>query len=114
MTKTTPQILDIGGGKLRAYNKALLEKKLFWTQDEEEASNGDVDAHVQARKRVLPTSIIYGDKGLELWARITHLPSYYQTRGEAALLGENAAELGRWIRRDSLLIDLGCGFVSSP
>lgn len=110
MTKTTPQILDIGGGKLRAYNKALLEKKLFWAEGEEEPSSDDV----QSRKRVLPTSIIYGDKGLELWARITHLPSYYQTRGEAALLDENAAELGKWIRRDSLLIDLGCGFVSPP
>lgn len=98
------QILDIGGGEIQSYNKALLEKKLFWSQEPFTTLKG----HVQ---RVLPTSIIYGDKGLELWASITHLPTYYQTRGEAALLVENSGELERWIQKDSVLIDLGCGYV---
>ncbi|KAH9209753.1 hypothetical protein DL95DRAFT_466443 [Leptodontidium sp. 2 PMI_412] len=57
-----------------------------------------------------PVSIfIYGDKGFELWASITHLPSYCQTRGEASLLAEHSGALGRWIQKDSVLIDLGCG-----
>jgi uncharacterized SAM-dependent methyltransferase len=99
------QILDIGGGEIRSYNKELLEKKLFWSREPFTTLRG----HVQ---RVLPTSIIYGDKGLEIWASITHLPSYYQTRGEAALLVENAGGLERWIQKDSVLIDLGCGYVS--
>lgn len=99
------QILDIGGGEIQSYNKALLEKKLLWSQEPFTTLKG----HVQG---VLPTSIIYGDKGLELWASITHLPSYYQTRGEAALLVENSGELKRWIQKDSVLIDLGCGYVS--
>ncbi|KAL3480462.1 hypothetical protein BJX99DRAFT_254453 [Aspergillus californicus] len=98
------QIVDIGGGEIQSYNKALLEQKLFWTQEPFTTSQG----HVQ---RVLPTSIIYGDRGLELWARITHLSSYYQTRGEAALLVENSGDLERWIQRDSVLIDLGCGDI---
>ncbi|KAI4864750.1 DUF323 domain-containing protein [Hypoxylon rubiginosum] len=98
------QILDIGGGQIQSYNKALLEKKLFWSRE----PFTTLDGHVQ---RVLPTSVIYGDKGLELWASITHLPSYYQTRGEAALLVENSRELARWIQKDSVLIDLGCGDI---
>lgn len=96
------QIVDIGGGEIQSYNKELLEKKLFWSREPFTTLKG----HVQ---RVLPTSIIYGDKGLEIWASITHLPSYYQTRGEAALLVENAGGLERWIQKDSVLIDLGCG-----
>ncbi|KAJ1679998.1 hypothetical protein EV182_000899, partial [Spiromyces aspiralis] len=103
MTKMD-QILDIGGGEIQAYNKALLEKKLFWGQGPFTTLKG----HVQ---RVLPTSVIYGDKGLELWASITHLPSYYQTREEAALLVENSPDLARWIQKDSVLIDLGCGDI---
>lgn len=102
----TNQILDIGGGDVQSYNKALLEKKLFWSQ----GPFTTIAGHVQ---RVLPTSIIYGDKGLELWSSITHLPSYYQTRGEAALLVGNSQELARWIQKDSVLIDLGCGYVPS-
>lgn len=98
-------ILDIGGGDIQLYNKALLEKKLFWSREPFTTRKG----HVQ---RVLPTSIIYGDKGLELWASITNLPSYYQTRGEAALFVENSGGLERWIQKDSVLIDLGCGYVS--
>ncbi|CCT76195.1 uncharacterized protein FFUJ_14172 [Fusarium fujikuroi IMI 58289] len=98
------QVLNVGGGKLQSYNKALLEKKLFWTQ----GPFTTLTNHVQ---RVLPTSIIYGDKGLELWASITHLPSYYQTRGEAALLIENSEDLARWIQKESVLIDLGCGDI---
>ncbi|KAM0287362.1 hypothetical protein ACHAO9_007766 [Fusarium lateritium] len=98
------QILDIGGSKLKFYNKALLERKLLWTRKPFTTLKG----HVQ---RVLPTSIIYGDKGLELWASITHLPNYYQTRGEAALLAQNSSDLAKWILKDSVLIDLGCGDI---
>lgn len=103
-TKTIP-IVDIGGGELQSYNKSLLEQKLFWSEEPFTTRKG----HVQ---RVLPTSIIYGDNGLELWATITSLPSYYQTRGEAALFAQNSRTLGRWIQKDSVLIDLGCGYVS--
>ncbi|KAF7865354.1 hypothetical protein EAF04_006331 [Stromatinia cepivora] len=102
-TKTN-QILDIGGGEIQSYNKALLNTKLFWSRK----PSNTLEGHVQ---RVLPTSIIYGDKGLELWASITHLPNYYQTRGEAALLVKNSGELGKWIQKDSVLIDLGCGDI---
>ncbi|OAL53589.1 hypothetical protein IQ07DRAFT_640639 [Pyrenochaeta sp. DS3sAY3a] len=101
---TTHQILDIGGSKLHAFNKTQLEKKLLWSSEPFTTLNG----HVQ---RVLPTSIVYGDKGLEIWSRITHLPSYYQTSGEAALFAENAKALGQWVHKDSVLIDLGCGDI---
>lgn len=105
MRRKINQILDIGGGEIQSYNKALLEKKLFWSREPFTTLEG----HVQ---RVLPTEIIHGDTGLELWASITHLPSYYQTRGEAALFIENSEGLERWIQKDSVLIDLGCGYVS--
>lgn len=99
------QILDIGGSDLQSYNKALMNKKLLWSREPFTTLEG----HIQ---RVLPTSVIYGDRGLDTWASITHLPSYYQTRGEAALFAENSEELQQWVRHDSVLIDLGCGCVS--
>jgi uncharacterized SAM-dependent methyltransferase len=98
-------ILDIGRGNIQLYNKALLEEKLFW-------SRGPFTTRKDHVQRVLPSSIIYGEKGLELWASITNLSSYYQTKGEAALFVENAGGLEKWIQKDSVLIDLGCGYVS--
>lgn len=95
-------IIDVGGSAIQSYNRNLLERKLFWT----DTPFSTIDGHIQ---RLLPTSIIHGDEGLELWAEITHLPEYYQTRAEAALLAENAEELASWIHDDSVLVDLGCG-----
>ncbi|KAF1736172.1 Ergothioneine biosynthesis protein 1 [Beauveria bassiana] len=100
----TNRILDIGGSDISSYNRALLNKKLLWSQE----PFATIEGHV---KRVLPTSVIYGNKGLELWSSITYLPSYYQTRGETALLVENSGQLAAWIQRDSFLIDLGCGDI---
>jgi hypothetical protein len=101
---TSAGILDVGGSTIHSYNRTLLEKKLFWT----DVPFMTLGGHVQ---RVLPTSIIHGDEGLELWAKITQLPDYYQTRAEAALLMKNARELALRIQENSVLIDLGCGYV---
>ncbi len=57
----------------------------------------------------LPSKWFYDARGSELFERITHLPEYYPTRAEGALLRQIAHEIARAAREVEVLIELGSG-----
>ncbi|KAJ2371892.1 hypothetical protein IW150_004384 [Coemansia sp. RSA 2607] len=59
--------------------------------------------------RSLPLVLLYDDKGLELFDRITYLPEYYLTNCEIEVLETDIQEIIAEIPDDSDVIELGCG-----
>jgi dimethylhistidine N-methyltransferase len=60
-------------------------------------------------RKTLACRYFYDDQGSALFEEITRLPEYYQTRTEAAILTEHAADMCAWVEPGSLLIELGSG-----
>ncbi|HTD26828.1 MAG TPA: L-histidine N(alpha)-methyltransferase, partial [Candidatus Elarobacter sp.] len=58
--------------------------------------------------RWLHCRYLYDDRGSEIFERICEQPEYYQTRTEAALLAEHAAEIRRTAAAPTL-VELGSG-----
>ncbi|KAJ1642148.1 hypothetical protein LPJ64_005974 [Coemansia asiatica] len=59
--------------------------------------------------RSLPLVLLYDNKGLELFDRITYLPEYYLTDCEIEVLKSNIREIVAEIPDGSDVIELGCG-----
>ncbi len=60
--------------------------------------------------KALPSMYFYDDRGSELFARITHLPEYYPTRIERAILMKHAPQLASSLARGLWdVVDLGAG-----
>ncbi|KAJ1826190.1 hypothetical protein LPJ56_002306, partial [Coemansia sp. RSA 2599] len=59
--------------------------------------------------RFLPLVLLYDNKGLELFDRITYLPEYYLTDCEIEVLKSNIHEIVAEIPDGSDVIELGCG-----
>ncbi|KAJ2520215.1 hypothetical protein H4217_002191 [Coemansia sp. RSA 1939] len=57
----------------------------------------------------LPTVLLYDDRGLELFDRITYVPEYYLTASEIDILETRIQEIVAEIPDDSDVIELGCG-----
>lgn len=68
----------------------------------------EVAAGLSRAQKELPTKYLYDARGSRLFEEITHLPEYYPTRAERALLESKAPELARLCRPRSL-IELGSG-----
>ncbi|KAM7203815.1 C-type lectin fold [Naviculisporaceae sp. PSN 640] len=65
--------------------------------------------HAKDGPRKLPTLLLYDEKGLQLFERITYLEEYYLTNDEIAVLESSAAEIARFIPSGSMIIELGSG-----
>ncbi|KAK4211277.1 4-dimethylallyltryptophan N-methyltransferase [Rhypophila decipiens] len=65
--------------------------------------------HAKDGPRQLPTLLLYDEKGLQLFERITYLEEYYLTNDEIAVLGSNAADIARLIPSGAMVIELGSG-----
>jgi uncharacterized SAM-dependent methyltransferase len=74
-----------------------LETKFLWKHGQTQSDRG------------LPASVFHDESGLRMWAKITKLKNYYQTRDEIELLKSNGKELARDLGESLTLIDLGCG-----
>ncbi|KAJ1734325.1 hypothetical protein LPJ72_002406 [Coemansia sp. Benny D160-2] len=59
--------------------------------------------------RSLPTVLLYDDRGLELYDRITYTPEYYPAASEIDILETKIQEIVAEIPNDSDVIELGCG-----
>jgi L-histidine Nalpha-methyltransferase len=68
----------------------------------------DVRAGLSATPKQLSPKYFYDERGSELFEEITHLPEYYLTRSERALLEERIEEIVRVVRPCSL-VELGAG-----
>ncbi|KAI0525916.1 DUF323 domain protein [Xylaria bambusicola] len=63
----------------------------------------------QERPRKLPTLLLYDEKGLQLFEKITYLEEYYLTNAEIEVLQRHAATIAGNIPSGSMLIELGSG-----
>jgi dimethylhistidine N-methyltransferase len=69
----------------------------------------DVARGLLHRPKSLPPKLFYDDAGSELFERITHLPEYYPTRTEAAILQASADDIAAAAGQVASLVELGAG-----
>ncbi|KAJ3566531.1 hypothetical protein NPX13_g7096 [Xylaria arbuscula] len=62
-----------------------------------------------SRPRELPTLLLYDEKGLQFFEKITYLEEYYLTNAEIEVLQRSAATIAEDIPSGSMLIELGSG-----
>ncbi|EJT79063.1 hypothetical protein GGTG_04152 [Gaeumannomyces tritici R3-111a-1] len=63
----------------------------------------------KAGPRVLPTILLYDQRGLQLFEEITYLDEYYLTNDEISVLETSSAEIAKEIPDGSMIIELGSG-----
>ncbi|TPX36358.1 hypothetical protein SmJEL517_g01524 [Synchytrium microbalum] len=59
--------------------------------------------------RTIPTMVLYDDKGLDIYDKITYVEDYYLTNAEIDIFQNHAAELVGRIPDNAVLIELGVG-----
>lgn len=69
----------------------------------------DVARGLRSSPKFLPPWLFYDARGSELFEEITHLPEYYLTRTETAILEENAEEICRLAGSNVTVVELGAG-----
>src|SRR5271170_8106212 len=69
----------------------------------------DVIAGLSAKPKYLPPKYFYDLAGSALFERITHLPEYYPTRCEIALLRQHAPAIASLFPPNCALIEFGAG-----
>ncbi|KAK5453479.1 hypothetical protein LTS15_006664 [Exophiala xenobiotica] len=92
-------VTDISGTSLSDEFLLMLQKRLL---------QPDVSG-----RRFLPTAMLYNDSGMEIWQRITHLPTYYQTTDEIILLEHHGKDLAGYVQAGSVILDIGSGYVDA-
>jgi hypothetical protein len=90
-------VIDIGGGNMQQTLHVELAKKFLWQHG------------MFQTERVMPSSVLHDEHGLKMWPLMTHLPNYYQTRDEIALLKKHGEDLAQRLEDGVALVDLGCG-----
>ena len=73
------------------------------------AFRADVLAGLAAPIRAVPARWLYDHRGSQLFEEITHLPEYYPTRTETALLEANSAEMAALAASDAAIVEFGSG-----
>lgn len=63
----------------------------------------------QGQSRAFPTLLLYDEKGLKLFERITYLDEYYLTNAEIDALKAHASEIVARLPEGSRLVELGSG-----
>ncbi|OLL22855.1 Ergothioneine biosynthesis protein 1 [Neolecta irregularis DAH-3] len=63
------------------------------------------------RQGEFPTILLYNDKGLQLFEKITHLKEYYLTEAELDVLKNHAKEIVTFVKDKSIIIELGSGVL---
>jgi dimethylhistidine N-methyltransferase len=64
---------------------------------------------LQAPQASLPPKFFYDELGSRLFQAICHLPEYYPTRTEAAILARHGEAIAATVGKGSVMIDLGAG-----
>ncbi|KAI2621365.1 DUF323 domain protein [Xylaria nigripes] len=65
--------------------------------------------HPRQGPRKLPTLLLYDEKGLQLFEKITYLEEYYLTNAEIGVLQRSVTAIAAKISSGSMLIELGSG-----
>ena len=72
------------------------------------AMKSDALAGLRAAEKSIPPVWFYDERGSQLFEEITHLPEYYPTRAERALLESHAPMIAKLSMADTL-VELGAG-----
>ncbi len=80
-----------------------------WPALQKEPGLGEILAGLTARRKELPTRLLYDQAGSRLFEMICLLPEYYLARAESEILTAQAAEIARRIGAGALLAELGSG-----
>lgn len=91
-------ILDIRNDRARVELKSDIRKSLDVALGEQKS---------------LPTLLLYDERGLRLFEKITYLDEYYLTGEEIEVLEQYAADIADKIADNSMIIELGSGCVTS-
>ena len=73
----------------------------------------EIISGLQADNPTLPSMLLWDDRGQKLFDRLTQCPFYYPFHSEAEILNERGCELGDSIPDQGVLLELGCGYVST-
>ena len=65
-------------------------------------------------EKTLPTLLLYDDKGLKLFERITFLDQYYLTNQEIEILENHADQIAERMADNCQIIELGSGETQFP
>lgn len=57
----------------------------------------------------LPTLLLYDEKGLKLFEKITYLDDYYLTNAEIEVLERHADDIAQQLQPGSIVLELGSG-----
>lgn len=95
------EVIDTGGSNLPTLLQSELEEKLLWV-------NGSYKPF-GVPQRFLSRLVLGDNDGLEIWERLTRLPTYYQTDDEIELFHRYGSQIADFVRPGTVLIDLGCG-----
>lgn len=63
----------------------------------------------QGEEKTLPTLLLYDNKGLKLFEKITYLDQYYLTGNEIEVLTQHADQMADRIPDEALVVELGSG-----
>ncbi len=83
-------------------------RRLSPLQDHRSELAADILSGMAVEPKTIPSKYFYDATGSELFDRITHLPEYYLTRTETAILSASATDIMRRTRPEEL-IELGAG-----
>lgn len=88
---------------------AVAEREIGPAPEAAEELRTDFLRCCKEKEWTLPARWLYDHRGSELFDKITHLPEYYPTRTELALLREAGAGLRQAIGHDRMLVEFGAG-----
>ena len=89
--------------------KQIVIRNYLCSTGHEEVS--EIIAGLSAQQKYLPSKFFYDANGSKLFEEITHLPEYYPTRTEIALLKENAPQISKSLKNIDI-VELGSGDCS--
>lgn len=69
----------------------------------------EVTQGLKAAQKSIPSTWLYDRRGSELFEEITHLPEYYPTRSELAILRTYLPSFGRGFPKHASVIEIGAG-----
>lgn len=83
--------------------------KLFDLNPLADSRAAEVLAGLSARRKKLPTSLLYDERGSELFEQICEQDEYYLTRTELSILHKYAPDIAKFLGSAPFIFEFGCG-----
>ena len=97
-------VIDIRGNASNSNTDLDLKKSISSAIQSKNVKFGD------SMIRSIPTMVLYDDKGLQIFDKITYSPDYYLTMSEIDVFVHHASEMAKnHIPDNGIVVELGCG-----